>query len=253
MSTRGRVSIDDGVVYGQAGGDGRDLKCDVFTPEERVGALPAVILIHGGGWRTGDRTQLRGYGVLIGREGYVCVAPEYRLLDESPWPACLDDVRRCAAWVIDHADELGIDPDRIAVEGNSAGAHLALLLAADDSIPTKACIAVYPPVHLKHGEWTPGVTPLIALVDDGGTPEIETSASPILNIGPTFPPTKLIHGDADEVVPVEASLRMYEALGEAGVACDLHLFAGQPHAFDADAALGRQLAAEMVGFLQRHV
>ncbi len=121
MAGRHHVEIDEGVVYGQgAGSDGtaRDLCCDVYRPDGPEGPKPAVLLIHGGAWRQGDRTQLKGYGVLIGREGYVCVAPEYRLVPEAPWPAQIDDARTALRWLVDHADELGVDPQRIAVEGN---------------------------------------------------------------------------------------------------------------------------------------
>lgn len=249
----GRVTIDEGVVFGRAGGEGRELRCDVYTPEDREGPLPGVLLVHGGGWREGDRTQLRGYGVLIGREGYVCVAPEYRLVPESPWPAQIDDVRMALRWMVDHAGELGIDPERIAVEGNSAGAHLALLLAADRSLPVRACIAVYPPTHLVYGEHVDGSLPLIAIADDGGSLELEREVSPLLLASPDFPPTKLIHGSGDDVVPVMASFRMYEALHAHGVPVDLHVYAEQPHAFDREPLYGRATAREMVHFLSRYV
>src|SRR5207302_107633 len=73
----GRVTVEEGVVFG-TGGD-RELRCDIYTPPGRPTNAPGVLLVHGGGWRTGDRGELRGYGVLLGREGYVCVASEYRL------------------------------------------------------------------------------------------------------------------------------------------------------------------------------
>lgn len=249
----GRVEIEEGVVYGRADGDGRELRCDVYRPEDADGPLPGVLLIHGGGWRQGDRSQLRGYGVLIGREGYVCVAPEYRLVPESPWPAQIHDVRAALAWMRGHAEQLGIDPARIAVEGNSAGAHLALLLAADRSLAVGACIAVYPPTHLVHGEHVDGSLPLIALADDGGSLELEREVSPLLLASPDFPPTKLIHGSGDDVVPVAESFRMYEALHAHGVPVDLHIYAEQPHAFDAEPLYGRATAREMVHFLGRYL
>lgn len=256
MAGRHQVHIDTDVVYGQgAGTDGttRDLRCDVYRPEGPEGPKPAVLLIHGGGWRRGDRTQLKGYGVLIGREGYVCVAPEYRLVPEAPWPAQMDDVRTALGWVVDHAEELEIDPSRIAVEGNSAGAHLALLLAADKDLPIRACIAVYAPTLLSHGEREKGAVPLVALADDGGSPEIAHEASPIRHVTPSFPPTQLIHGTDDELVPVAASFAMYEELRSHGVPVDLHVHGGQPHAFDAIPELGRLCAQEMLVFLDRHL
>ena len=81
----GRVTIEYDVVFGQGGG--RDLKCNVYTPPQEGASRPAVLLIHGGGWASGDRSQLHGYGILLGRIGYVCVATEYRLSGEAKWPA----------------------------------------------------------------------------------------------------------------------------------------------------------------------
>lgn len=251
MTTRFRVEIEEGRVYGQGGG--RDLRCDVYRPAEASGLRPAVLIIHGGGWRSGEPAQLKGYGVLLGREGYVCVAPEYRLVQESPWPAQIDDVRTALEWMVKNAEELGIDQDRIAVEGNSAGAHLALMLAADPSLPVKACIAVYPPTLLSHEGHQSGAVPLIAIADDGGTRELEDEVSPLRNVTPAFPPTKLIHGSGDDVVPVSASFRMYEELVAHGVPTDLHVYAEQPHAFDANPPFGRMCAQEMLLFLDRYL
>jgi acetyl esterase/lipase len=271
-STDGRVTIEQDVVYGTAGPGGRDLRCDVYTPPG-VGAgsaAPAVLIVHGGAWRSGDKSQLRGDGILLGRAGYVCVAPEYRLVGESPWPAAIHDVKAALRWVRASASELGVDPDRIAIEGNSAGAHLALLTAATPGLPefegeggnagvstaVAAVAAVYPPVLFFDPSTSPapsGSTPMVALVDDGGTAESARLASPLAHVTADFPPTLLVHGSGDAVVPISASVRMYEALVEAGVPADLHLYAEQPHAFDAQPSFGRQVAAEMLLFLDRYV
>jgi acetyl esterase/lipase len=127
-----RVDIREDVVFGT--GSGRELRCDVFTPPGQDARRPAVLLVHGGGWRSGDKTQLRGYGILLARAGYVCVAPEYRLVGEAPWPAQIHDVKAAIRWVRAHSDELGIDPSRIALEGNSAGAHLVLFAAGTPNV-----------------------------------------------------------------------------------------------------------------------
>lgn len=259
-----RVTIEEGVVFG-TGGD-RELRCDVFRPEEVTGPLPAVLLVHGGGWRQGDRTQLRGYGILLGRAGYVCVASEYRLIPEAPWPAQIHDVKAAIRWMRANAESLGIDPDRIAVEGNSAGAHLALLAAGTPGMtelegegghagtPTDvaAVIGVYAPTLFSHAEQRRGAVTLLALTEMAEESAAAT-ASPLTHVTPGFPPTLLIHGTKDELVPVHASLVMYEALAEAGVPTELHLYAEQPHAFDAIPEFGRQCAAEMLLFLDRFV
>ncbi|MEX2658755.1 MAG: alpha/beta hydrolase [Acidimicrobiales bacterium] len=260
----GRVTIEEGLVFG-TGGE-RQLHCDVFRPEGATEPLPGVLLVHGGSWRTGDRTQLRGYGILLGRAGYVCVASEYRLIPEAPWPAQIHDVKAAIRWMRANAAELGIDPDRIAVEGNSAGAHLALLAAgtpgveelegegghAGTSTHVSAAIGVYAPTLFSHQERRRGAVTLAALTDLASS-SAASLASPMHHVTPDFPPTLLIHGADDELVPVHASLVMYEALAEAGVPTELHLYAEQPHAFDAIPEFGRQCAAEMLLFLNRYV
>ncbi|HUF32809.1 MAG TPA: alpha/beta hydrolase [Acidimicrobiales bacterium] len=264
MGESGRVTIEEGVVFGTGGG--RDLRCDVYRPPGQDGPVPGVLLVHGGSWRTGDVTQLRGYGIMLGRAGYVCVATEYRLLGESPWPAQIHDVKAAIRWMRANAGDLGIDPERIVVEGNSAGAHLGLLAAGtpghpglegdggNAGVPTTvaAAIGVYAPTLLTHGERRRGGITLAALSE--ATSEDEAAlASPLTHVTPAFPPTMLIHGTDDDTVPVDATLVMYEALAEAGVACEVHLYAGQPHSFDAVPELGRQCAAEMLLFLDRYV
>lgn len=264
MPAVGQVEIEQDVVFGTGGG--RELRCDVYRPPAPSGPAPGVLLVHGGSWRHGDRTQLRGYGILLGRAGYVCVAPEYRLLPEAPWPAQIHDVKAALRWMRANAAELGIDPSRIAVEGNSAGAHLALLAAGtpgmadfegeggnpDEPTDVTAAIGVYAPTLFSHGEQRRGAITLAALVEVGSA-EAASAASPLNHVSPAFPPTLLIHGTDDELVPVHASLVMYEALADAGVPAELHLYAEQLHAFDATPAFGRQCAAEMLLFLDRYV
>lgn len=260
----GRVDIETDVVFGHGGG--RDLRCDVYTPPGGAEGAPAVILVHGGAWRQGDRTQLRGYGILLGREGYVCIAPEYRLTPESPWPAQIHDVKAAIRWVRANADRLGIDPERIAIEGNSAGAHLALLAAGTQDLAAfegdggnsgvsthvAAAIGIYPPTVFSAGPRERGAVPLLALTEEGDE-EVARLAGPLSHISADFPPTMLIHGTADTTVPPLASIRMYEELVRAGVPVELHMYAEQPHAFDATPAFGRQCAAEMLLFLDRYV
>lgn len=262
----GRVTIEEGVIFGQGGG--RDLRCDIYTPPGEPRNAPAVLLVHGGGWRSGDRSQLRGYGVLLGREGYVCVASEYRLSPEATWPGLLHDVKAAIRWMRVNADRLGIDPARIAISGNSAGAHLALMAAATPDDPAlegeggnagagtavAAVIAIYPPTDLTRTVGTDARADGVAyefLGADAST-EVARRASPLSQVRAGLPPTLLIHGSADEVVSHRQSIRLYEALEEAGVPVELHLYAGQPHAFDSASAFGRQCAQIMDLFLRRY-
>ena len=266
----GRVSIEDNVVFGR-GGD-RDLLCEVFTPpnesDEQPQARAAVLLVHGGGWVQGDRSQLRGYGVQLARYGFVCVCSEYRLATEAPWPAQIEDVNLALRWMRQHASELGIDADKIAVSGNSAGGHLALMAAGaphlqdfqgtgghdDASSHVAAVVAIYPPTDLRpRGEQDP-LHDVLGMLFGGDTDEQKVAAaSPLTHVHDAFPPTLLIHGNADDLVPEGASFLMYEALRKAGSSVELHVYDGAPHAFDAVPEFGHQITDIMALFLDRKV
>jgi acetyl esterase/lipase len=261
----GRVIVEHDVVFGTGGG--RDLKCNVYHPPQAGDRRPAVLLVHGGGWVSGDRGQLHGYGILLGRIGYVCVATEYRLAGESKWPAQIHDVKAALRWMRANAATLGIDPEKISVEGNSAGAHLALMLAGTQNMPEfegdggnadagtqiAACVAFYGPAMLNRpgGEQMSEV--MTMLFGRGFDPDAPRKASPIEYAKNGFPPTLLLTGNKDELVPNESSFRMYRALVDAGVPAELHVYADAPHAFDASPDFGRQCAAIMALFLDRYV
>jgi acetyl esterase/lipase len=258
----GRVTIDEGVVFGR-GGD-RDLKCDVFTPPDQRHDRASVLLIHGGGWSQGDRGQLRGYGIQLARHGFSCVACEYRLTGEARWPAQIHDVKAALRFMRANASSLGIDSERISVSGNSAGAHLSLMLAATPNVPTfegkgghqgtgtdcAASVAIYAPTRLRVGQ---AGDPIALLLGAKASRELEDSASPITYAHRNFPATLLIHGNADTIVPVDASFSMYRALSDAGAEVELHVYDGAPHAFDAAPDLGRQIVDLIALFLDRKV
>lgn len=273
--TAGRVSVESDIVFGTGGG--RELRCDVFTPPPGTANGVGVLLVHGGGWFQGDRTQLRGYGILLGRLGYTCVASEYRLSGESPWPAQLHDVKAALRWMRARAGDLGFDADKIAVSGNSAGGHLALMIAATPGVDefegegghagagthVAACIAFYPPTNLEpggKGEETSGNAGSSALPDvvarlfgADARPARVRGASPIHRARRDFAPTLLFTGNRDEIVPANESVRMYRALADAGAPAELHVYEGAPHAFDSVPEFGRQCASIMALFLDRHV
>jgi acetyl esterase/lipase len=260
----GRVTIERDVVFGTGGG--RDLHCNVYMPPQVGADRPSVLLVHGGGWVQGDRSQLHGYGILLGRIGYVCVATEYRLAGEAKWPAQIHDVKAALRWMRANSARLGIDPKKISISGNSAGAHLSLLAAGTANRPefegeggnagagtnVAAAIGFYAPTQLYTPDQPLSET-LSFLFGRGYAEETARAASPVTHAGPHFPPTLLITGNRDELVPEEASFRMYQALAKAGAPVELHVYAGAPHAFDAVPDFGRQCASIMALFLDRHV
>ena len=120
------VKIEEGVVVAKGGG--RDLKADVLRPANQSGLVPGILFLPGGGFRNADRAPLtERYGLAMADPGYVCVNAEYRVMDEAPWPAQVQDVKAEIRWMRANSADLGIDPDLIVVAGKSAGGLLALV------------------------------------------------------------------------------------------------------------------------------
>jgi len=251
----GRVTIENDVVFGTGGG--RDLKCDIYHPPNDATSRPGLLLIHGGGWRSGDRSQLRYYGIQLARYGFVGVACEYRLTGEALWPAQIHDVKAALRWMRANAVKLGIDAKKICVTGNSAGAHLALMLGCetrefegeggnpDVSSDCAVITAIYPPTGLSRGRSGDGYSFLFG--KEAGE-DVAVKASPIHYADKPFPPTLLIHGNADKTVAPSESFNMYDALKKAGAEVELHMFDGAPHAFDRLAEYARVCVQLMLIF-----
>ena len=232
---------------------GRELRADLDRPPQPNGA--GVLLIHGGGFSQGDRRQLRGYGIALGRVGYTSLACEYRLSGEAPWPAQLDDVQLALAHLHEHADSLGVDDGKVIVSGNSAGGCLALLAAGLGTWPVSAAVAFYAPVDFLGDDARAKGAPAamrFLLGDDVSEGRLR-AMSPLTYVGPTFPPTLLLTGNHDELVDSGESLRLHQALLAAGARSELHVFDGAPHAFDLLPEFGRQCAALVTLFLDTHV
>src|SRR5262249_12295036 len=149
---------------------------DLYRPPQPNGC--GVLLVHGGAWIQGDRTQLRGYGILLGRIGYTCLACEYRLAPGAQWPAQIDDVNTALRYFHAQAPSLGIDPSKIAVSGNSAGGHLALMAAAQPVAPIAAVVAFYPPTDMIAGRDRGGEALMSVLFADP-SPANLAAASPV--------------------------------------------------------------------------
>lgn len=184
---------------------------------------------------------------LLAAEGFTALPAQYRLLDQAAFPAAVHDVKAAIRWVRANAAELGVEPDRIALCSNSAGAHLSLLAAGTQgtgqfegegengsvSAEVNAVAVFYPPTAFRAGGGKQrGTVPADALLGDGATAEAAREASPLTYVSPAFPPTFFLHGSADRVVPASSSVLMHEALRAAGVETDLHVYAGQNHGFD---------------------
>lgn len=124
----------DGLVY-SAGNGVQPLMLDLYLPAKAVGRRPLLVYIHGGGWSGGDaRTTgaFEDFPALLARfaaQGYAVASVNYRLSQEAPFPAPVDDIRAAITWLQDRAEPYSIDPQRVAVWGNSAGGHLVAMTA----------------------------------------------------------------------------------------------------------------------------
>ncbi len=262
-SSEGMVTIEEAVPVGRGGE--RELLVDVYRPPAHLETRPAVLLIHGGGFQMGDREQLKWYGLMLGRRGYLCVTCEYRLVREAAWPAQIHDVKTALRWMRASADELDIDRERIAVWGHSAGGHLALFAGGTQNDPAwegeggnpgagtdvAVVVAYYGPARLWRS--ADGFSPIDVLLGEHPSTEQIDAASPLSYVTPEYPPTALIHGSDDATVPVGQSTLMYEALSEAGVPVELLILAGQPHSFDLSRTMGRHGMNSGALFLDRYL
>jgi len=263
---QGRVSIKEGIVIGEGGG--RSLKADIFLPPLEEKSRPAVLFIHGGGWIEGDRSQLRGYGILLARLGFVCMCNSYRLSNESIWPAQIQDVNCAIRYLRTNATDLGLDPNRIGVSGNSAGGHLSLMAAATNydqifegeggsnevSSEIKAVCAIYPPTTIRQLEMlNPLENAFLMLMGKEAKKEDFDKASPLNYVTEDYPPCILIHGSTDSVVRLKDSTKFYEKLIEFNRPASLHIFSEEEHAFDGEPDYGRAVADLQALFFKKYL
>lgn len=111
----------------------RKLHLDLFRPEEK-GKYPALIMVHGGGWRAGNKSLQVPMAEMIAAKGFVTVAVEYQLSLEAKYPAAVHNIKAAIRWMRANAEEYGIDPDRIFISGCSAGGQLAALVGMTNGV-----------------------------------------------------------------------------------------------------------------------
>jgi len=220
----------------------RKEKLDLYLPNGPARSdRPAVVFIHGGGFTGGDKAEYRSASVSadLARAGYVVVSCNYVLgpkTKEGVWPQNIADCRDAVRWVRTHAKALGVNPEKIAVAGGSAGGYLALMVGLSDdktgpggdpkatvSAQVAAVIDMYGVVNFsKHGKGdVPGVG---AAQQAAYLPEQQADAKD--------PPVLILHGTADTTVDIQQSRDMAAALTKAKVAHELIVVDGAPHTFD---------------------
>ncbi len=148
-----QITVTENIAYRTDVGPSTvlDLAQPLFGPQKN---RPAILIIHGGGWSAGSKNDMVYRALMIdyAMKGYVTANMNYRLVQEAPMPACIDDVRSAIAWLKDNAQRLGIDPQRIGTYGHSAGGHLSLMAGLTGGVACAAGGA--PPTEIgRAGEW----------------------------------------------------------------------------------------------------
>ena len=252
-------SSPETVPYARSAGE--VLKADVWEPPRdakgpgrRSGpdvaaqGRPAVIVVHGGGWRSGERNDFPSWDAWLADEGYVVFDIDYRLTLPPSWQDAPSDVACAVGWVKENAARYSVDPGRVALMGRSAGGHLALLTAYEEGrAATPGCaardvrdtgvaavVAFYPPTDLSRLSSMGYLGGMDGFVGGslGTVPERYRHLSPVSRVDPGDPPTFLAHGGDDRTVPPGQSELRGVRLREAGVTHRLVELPWANHTFD---------------------
>lgn len=216
------------VIYKTVGNwEGR---IDLYTDTTSVTPTPIVLNIHGGGWSHGKKESQTGFGSFF-KNGYAVANVAYRLVDVSPAPAAIEDVRCALIYLHSNAEALNIDTSKIVIRGTSAGGHLALMAGllgnnttfdTDCSYTGNLQVATIVDIY--------GITDLVSVANMSSKKRwldkkfedkafIE-SVSPINYVSEDSPPVFIVHGDNDQLVPYSQSEKLYNTLQKHNISSD---------------------------------
>ena len=265
----------------------RSEKLDLYLPKNRKPGekSPAVLLIHGGGWKEGDKRQAREieFGTTLAENGYVSASVNYALRSAGKFPINLQDCKNGIRYLRAHAEELGIDPNRIAVMGGSAGGHLSLMVAYTGDDPALAPSQPYPGISDQvscvidfygitdiesrkktDSEGKPtgpkGVESEVQSIF-GSTPAEWKKASPVGHLRKDLPPTLILHGKKDTTVDRDQSQLLAEELKKVGAEYELVWLNQAGHSFslrygnpkEKKDPLEKDLTPIVLRFLKKHL
>jgi acetyl esterase/lipase len=232
---------------------------DIYRPVG-PGPFPAAIIIHGGGWTSGNKAGMIGNWVSrYLAKGFVVANVEYRLAAAAPAPAAVEDALKAANFFIDNAKKYNADPKRIVVTGGSAGGHLALMVgmtpkSANLGKPVKVAAIVnfygisdvddqlHGPNERKYATtWVP---------DGPNRTALARRLSPMTYVRKDLPPILSLHGDADATVPYEHSVKLTKALKDAGARAEMIPVPKGIHGFPVETQ--EKLYPQIFEFLKKH-
>lgn len=213
------------------------LALDAYVPEGE-GPFPAVIVVHGGGWVNGNKqSYVQPLFDPLTKGGFSWFTIDYRLAPQYRYPAAVEDVEAAIRYVRANAKRYKVDPDKIAIMGESAGGHLVSLVGARSKPDTKvAAVVSFYGVHdfeareVPKGKPTEPVEKFLGVTDlSPKSLKIMREASPLTYVKAGMPPYLLIHGTKDAQVPYEQSPMMCDKIKQAGASCELFTVPDAPH------------------------
>lgn len=254
--------IEYGVV------DDHSLRLDAYLPADKE-VHPAVVQIHGGGWRGGDKSSFRGQALRYARDGVAAFSLNYRLSGVAPYPAAVEDCVRAIRWIREHAAELSVDPDRLGAQGGSAGGHLSLMMAfmepGEDDLDAdgeplknwlRCVVSKCGPTDFTADDSMHRQAAAVAFLggDREQRPETYAEASPVSYVSPEDPPVLMVHGTADRTVPYSQVTILKGRLEEAGVPVELITIEGGGHGLKGgDREEIRKAQSRMHEFMLEHL
>jgi len=248
------------------------LMMDIIKPVSDK-PVPAIVFVSGNGWRSIDRAALIPQLSPIAKAGYLVAAIDYRIIGEANFPKPLEDVKTAIRFLRANAKTYNIDPDHIAVWGNSAGGHLSAMAAttgeikdydsdrwAGQSSAVQAAVIFYGPMDLSHRmdanavNGSPGMSVESAFLGfdakDPANAEKVKKANPVAQISDKTPPMLIVHGTKDVVVPISESEDLYAALTAAKRPATFIRVEGAGHSFG-QVSSNPEVMAEVLAFFDR--
>ncbi len=227
------VKVERDLVYARYGA--REVKLDLYLPRQpAAGKIPCIVVVHGGGWRSGDKNRFAHIAGALAAQGFAAACIGYRLLPEVEFPAPVVDCKAAVRWVRAHAAQHGLDPGRIGAIGGSAGGHLVAMLGTSDAVAALegdgGNAGVSSRVHAVVAMATPADLTRLGDRQNLGA-DLARLVSPVTHVTKSSAPVLLLHGTKDALVPMAQSELLLEKYRAAGASAELVKIDGGVHAF----------------------
>lgn len=247
--------------------NGKSLQLNIYRRRNLLKPAPLLVFIHGGAWTGGKREDYLVYLLSFAKKGYITATVSYRLVKDSVYPACAEDISDAVKWFFKNGNEYGYDPDRIALVGGSAGGHLALLAAygwqpgastdtafIESRHRIKAVVDLYGPADFTT-EFAKNNATVINFL--GHTfqenPGLFTEVSPVHYLDKNDPPTLIFHGTSDQTVPVSQSDELKKMLDSLGIPNEYARLSLWPHTMDLDQRVNDYCQLKMSRFFEQYL